>query len=395
MSKSDPTHSQQSWLKRSLQTSIASVDDLIDVRFRQLKKRFGWDGLPRIQPYIGFANNDLAWFHGRVLTNPPQELPSEDDNWWDNVLQMYQRFASEEVVGVQVEIDFAGKKHLVVTDYEGYFHLETANTPEVLDRQAWKSIAMRIVNHPRIGADTSATFSKMLTPPVSTAFGVISDIDDTVLHTGMAGLLTAARLTFLHNARTRKPLPGVAAWYRALNGQVASEAALFNPIFYVSSSPWNLFDLLEDFLELNDIPDGPILLRDLGFDHNKFLKEGHEHKLDKIVRIMTAFPELPFVLIGDSGQEDPQLYAQAAERFPKQIKVIFIRDVDPEVTSHYDAAVTTSIEVAAAHGVPMHLIRDSLTAADICRSMGLIPESTLSQIQADTVRDFNRPQATV
>ncbi len=375
--------------------SISSIDDFLDVRWRAMKQRMGWDGVPRIQPYIGFANDDLAWFHGRVLTNPPRDLPSEDDSWWDNLLQTYQRFASDEVVGVDVDIDFAGKRHRVTTDHEGYFHLETANTPDVRGTRPWQSIAMRIVGNSMISEDESATFSKMLTPPKAAKFGIISDIDDTVLHTGITGLTTAARLTFFHNARTRKPLPGVGMLYHALQTGTDVSTPQQNPIFYISSSPWNLFDLLEDFLELNDIPPGPMLLRDLGIDRNKFLKEGHDHKLEKTLRVMSAFPNLPFVLLGDSGQEDAQLYAEATKRMAGQVKVIFIRDVDPDIASSHDAKVQRSVAIASQYGVPMHLIRDSRSAADIALKMGLTAPDSVPNIEAATSEDFRRVEPTI
>jgi len=232
----------------------------------------------------------------------------------------------------------------------------------------------------------------MLTPPADAAFGIISDIDDTVLHTGITGLMTAARLTFFHNARTRKPLPGVASLYHALQKGNEPETPRQNPLFYVSSSPWNLFDLLEDFFEINNLPPGPILLRDLGFDRNKFLKEGHEHKLEKAERIMAAFPKLPFVLMGDSGQEDANLYAEAAQRHPEQVKAIFIRDVDPDADSKFDATVRAAIEKAAATKTPMFLIRDSVQASEIALELGLITPESLPAIAADTQRDKNRPE---
>jgi phosphatidate phosphatase APP1 len=376
-------------------SSISSIDDFIDVRWRTLKQKMGWDGVPRIQPYIGFANDDLAWFHGRVLTNPPKDLPSVDDTWWDNLLQTYHRFESDEVAGVDVEIDFAGKRHRVTTDHEGYFHLETANTPDVRGRQPWQSIAIRIVGSPKISPDESAVFSKMLTPPKSAKFGIISDMDDTVLHTGITGLTTAARLTFFHNARTRKPLPGVGALYHALQSGTDQSTPQQNPIFYVSSSPWNLFDLLEDFLDLNDIPLGPILLRDLGFDRNKFLKEGHEHKLEKALRIMSAFPDLSFLLFGDSGQEDARLYAEAAKQKPDQVKAIFIRDVDPGVPNEHDEVVQHSIKISEQHGVPMYLIADSRAVAQIALSMEWIAAENMSDIEAATTADLNRKQPVI
>ena len=370
-----------------IRSLIDSTDDFIDARFRNLKRRLGWDGTPSIQPYVGYANDDFAWMHGRVLTNPPKDLPSVDDNWWDNLLNTYQRLESDEVVGAEIEIDFAGKKHRVVTDEEGYFHLETSNTPDVRGVQPWKTIAMRIVNQKNVSADESLTISSMLTPPETARVGIISDMDDTVMHTGVTGLLTVARLTFLHNARTRKPLPGVATLYRAIQDGIFTDHPQNNPVWYVSSSPWNLHDLLEDFLELNGIPKGPILLRDLGFDENKFLAEGHNHKLKKAMKVMAAYPKLPFILFGDSGQEDAVLYAEAAKSNPDQIKAIFIRDVDPDEDSDYDKHVKAPIEIAKSVGVPMYLVKDSIEASQILHDMSFVTDDWLTKIAAATKRD--------
>lgn len=142
-------------------------------------------------------------------------------------------------------------------------------------------------------------------------------------------------------------------------------------------------------MELSDIPAGPILLRDLGFDENKFLKEGHEHKLRKAIKIMDAYPNLPFILFGDSGQEDPQLYSRAATERPQQVKAIFIRDVDPQSASLRDQKVQKSIEQARSVGVPMRLIETSEDAAIDLEKMGLISRYWNPTIAADVAADQN------
>ena len=116
----------------------------------------------------------------------------------------------------------------------------------------------------------------------------------------------------------------MAALYQSfLNGNAGRPV---NPIFYISSSPWNLYDLLRDFLELNEIPRGPIFLRDLGVDQTKFIKRsGHGEKLERALQIMSDFPELPFVLVGDSAQHDAGLYAEAAA-----LEKYLPAQVDPE-----------------------------------------------------------------
>ena len=233
----------------------------------------------------------------------------------------------------------------------------------------------------------------MLTAPPDAKYGIISDVDDTILHTGATEIATMAKLTFFGNARTRAPLDGVAKLYEEMQCSVDGDPA--NPIFYVSSSPWNLYDLLEDFLELNAIPRGPLLLRDLGFDDNKFLKSGHDHKLDKARRLIQTFDELPFLLFGDSGQEDARLYATAAEEFPDRIAAIFIRDIDPGVDSEHDAIVNDYVRQAAEVSVPMYLVSDSVQAAKIAIEHGWLSANALDGISAATQKDRERKEGFV
>lgn len=387
-------HNSTHWredLSRWITSSASAVDDFIDIRWQCMKKRFGWDGVPKIQPYIGYANQHRVWLHGRVLTNPPADLPQEDSSWWDNIADTYQRFASDEVAGCEVEVRLGDAIHRTTTDAEGYFFINADHRFPDSTNGLWSQAAMQIVNHPKAATEDTTATCKVMTPSSNADFGIISDVDDTILHTGATRLLTMARVTFLGNARTRLPLEGAASFYRAMQGTHRAAAAdRLNPIFYVSSSPWNLFDLLEDFLELNDIPLGPLLLRDLGFDENKFLKQGHDHKLEKTRQILNAYEHLPFVLIGDSGQEDARLYATAAEEFGTRIKAIFIRDVDPQVTSNRNNVVAAAMVRAKSAGVPMHLVCDSTQAAEIASKLNLLDESDLPAIQIATARDHDR-----
>ena len=161
---------------------------------------------------------------------------------------------------------------------------------------------------------------------------MISDIDDTVLQTDATSLLRMARATFLGNARVRMPFEGVAAFYRALHH--GSSGKSLNPMFYVSSSPWNLYDLLSEFFNLQDIPIGPVLfLRDWGLTDQGFLPTRNRvHKLGYIKEIIETFKDLAFILIGDSGQEDPEIYSEVVSLYPNRIKAVYIRNVsrDPK-----------------------------------------------------------------
>ncbi|MFN2169325.1 MAG: phosphatase domain-containing protein, partial [Anaerolineae bacterium] len=219
-----------------------------------------------------------------------------------------------------------------------------------------------------------------LIPPAAAEFGVISDIDDTVLQTYATDLLKLARTTLLHSAEERLPFAGVAEFYHAL--QAGPDSRQENPIFYLSSSPWNLYDLLVDFMALNQLPDGPLLLQDYGLDGEKVLKQGHaEHKLTRIRELFALYRDLPFVLIGDSGEHDPELYAQTIREFPGRVRAVYIRDVSD---SERDATVTALAAQAAVDGVDLVLVADSAAAARHAARNGLIDPAALPAIAATT-----------
>ena len=208
-------------------------------------------------------------------------------------------------------------------------------------------------------------------------------------HRGPKDWKIAAQLTFLGNARTRKPLLGVAKLYAALQGTR-------NPLFYVSSSPWNLYDLLDDFLELNAIPPGPIFLRDIGTDTGKFIKTaGHGHKLERARMLIERMPHLRWILLGDSGQADAELYAEAAQEFGDRIAAIYIRDVDPDVDdSVYDTGADAWIQKVAGTKVPMLRVKDSVAIAEHAATLGLLDPATIPAIIAEVRKDAARPTPT-
>ncbi|MBB3206161.1 phosphatidate phosphatase APP1 [Rhodopirellula rubra] len=376
----------KSWLTRT----ASAADDITDSGIRRIRRRFGREGVPKIQPYMGYASTDFIHLHGRVLTNPPISADYQSDRWWRNLSNAIQRFVSDEVPGVTVEATLDGQRATTTSDAEGYFHLELPRS-ESRDHVFWDIATLRILNHPRARRQSDRASCGVLSVPPDARYAIISDVDDTILHTGATDIATMAKLTFFGNARTRAPLDGVAELYEHL--QRDTHGVPTNPIFYVSSSPWNLYDLLEDFLELNAIPRGPLLLRDLGFDENKFLKSGHDHKLDKARRLIKTFDQLPFLLFGDSGQEDARLYAAAAAEFPKRIHGIFIRDIDPDLVSNHDAKVDQYVRKSAEVGVPMYLVKDSTQAAEIAIEHGWLTPEAITPIQNATRRDVKRPEA--
>ncbi len=307
-----------------------------------------------ISPYRGFGRAQELLVRGRVLVEKRITHADAAEPLWRNVLNTYRRFQSDEVANARVVASFRDAVVESVTDDEGYFLIRLQ--PRILVAAGWHDVPLRL---PELNAAANA---HVLVPPPDAAFGVISDIDDTIVVSNATSLLGMAR-SVINNAAARLPFEGIAELYRALSVER-------NPIFYVSSSPWNLYELLDDFMEINGIPHGSLLLQDWGIDETTLILDSHmDHKLVQIQTLMDYYPEMKFVLIGDSGQRDPEIYLRVIQAHAGRVVAAFIRDVTPDLR---DRAVANIIEEAKSAGVEMLYVRDSADALQHARRLGLV-----------------------
>ncbi len=344
-----------------------------------LRERMGWDTVVHICPYISFGNRHSLYIKGRVM-HDPGILSNPDDDFWENLVNMYSRLNSHEIKGAHLQVTYHDVVHNFFSDEDGYFG-ETIPMPgAVMNVKGWHYPEIELLSATVPFEKPVKAKAKVLIPSDTATFGVISDIDDTILQTNAASMIKMAWNTFANNSHTRIPFHGVAAFYRALYlGKTGKE---YNPVFYVSSSPWNLYDLLRDFIHLQGIPDGPLFLKDYGFTHNKIFTEGHQgHKPKKIKKILDAYPEMKFILIGDSGQKDPEIYADIIKDNPDRILVVYIRDV---TLDERDIQVKN---IYSAHKVEMVYSENSLTAAQHAHSKGWIDGAALPEIERVKERD--------
>jgi len=150
---------------------------------------------------------------------------------------------------------------------------------------------------------------------------VISDIDDTVKITNVRDRYELINNTFFKDF---KEAPGMADLYQNLDTHGVS-------IHYVSSSPWQLYSPLQEFMQKADFPRSSMNLKNVRFRDNTFqnlFKKGTDTKPKQIEPILKRYPDRQFILIGDSGEQDPEVYGDIATRYPSQIQKILIRKVD-------------------------------------------------------------------
>lgn len=389
MSRATDKDSRITGWKPLLHALGANVESAIDHVRHRFNRRFRPDRRLHVLAYRGFGNRERCTLSGRVLIyrEQPDAAP---DALWTSLQASYRRFETDEVPGIRVQArassstETGDKKDSpmlaeAVTDDEGYF-LFDFETPDGIDGPVL-TLDLSLPDQHDAVVDGAA---EVMLAGANARFGVISDIDDTVLITQATSLLKMMRLTLLESSESRVAFPGVAAFYEALNRGG-------NPFFYVSSSPWNLHEFLSDFMRLKGIVAGPMLLRDFGLDRDKLVAGPHlAHKLTQIRSVLDRHPDLHFLLIGDSGQHDPEVYRDIVNEYPDRILAIYIRDVSGDARDRTVAGIANEL---AAAGVDMLLVPDTLAAARHAATRGWLDEAALERVAVSVDSEHERHPA--
>lgn len=322
----------------------------VERRWDVVRRRTWGDKVPqhfRIVSYGGHGSGGSAVVRGRVLDDPEPAETIAGETPWAAVRRSVRGFLTTELPGVRLRVEVGGASVETVTDDDGYFRAEVSGARLTAP---WTEATVRLAAPYRGVAEAGATVPVRVSDERS-AYGVLSDVDDTLLVTGVQHTWTMLRQTLAGSALTRSTFPGTPELYRELAGEGER-----NPFFYVSSSPWNLHDFLLGFLAHRGFPAGPVLLRDL-------VTGGH--KRVRIDEVLGLHPHLRFVLIGDSAEHDPEIYAETVRRHPGRILAVAIREVrlDPG-----DGRVET-VTAGWDDTVPFVLAADAATIAERLREL--------------------------
>lgn len=347
----------------------------------EVKRRLRLFDPPTILAYRGHGAGRTLNVTGRIVEEKGVEPPDDDGSVLRNMINAVRRVESDELPGARVVARY-GEKDMAqgVTDQEGFFKL-VVETSQDLD-PGWHDVEIELMESMAGGGGLKAT-AEIVVPPPDAEFAVISDVDDTVLESHAADPVIEARLVLSRSARERAPMPGAVPLYRMLEGGADREG--WNPFFYVSNSGWGLYDLFERFLDHSGLPRGPLYLQDLAFLEAKSPVVGSEtHKVDTIESLLGDYPDLSFVLIGDSGQHDPETYRQIVRTAPDRIRAVLIRDVAPP---ERDREVRTIIQEIADAGVAAAAAESSISLARAAADFGLIPDDAIAEVREAMVEE--------
>jgi phosphatidate phosphatase APP1 len=294
----------------------ARAEDVVQAGLGRWLRRRGWR--PQVLPYTGYGGPGWVRVLARVLlTRPPGVEHSGDQQ----LVRGWRSFVTAPVAGAEVMVEIGGRRHVVRTDRSGYVDVVLESGLEA----GWREVALTLDGE-------TATSARVLVVAADQELGIVSDIDDTVMVTWLPRPLIAAWNTFVLHEQARRAVPGMAGLYREILGAEAGTA----PVFYLSTGAWNVAPTLRRFLSRHHFPDGPLLLTDWGPTNTGWFRSGREHKRAALRRLRRELPHLGWVLVGDDGQHDPDLYAEFAREAPQHVRAIAIRELSAgqQVLSH-------------------------------------------------------------
>lgn len=284
----------------------ARFEDAVHRAMTPRLRRRGWQAA--VEPYTGYGAPGWVRVMCRVLLTrlaPPRRRAAKIRGW--------RSFTTVPVKDAPVVIDVGGQRREAYTDRTGFVDcvLEGDLGP------GWS-----VVRISTEGAEPVEVPIRIVGPEVR--FGVVSDVDDTVMVTALPRPLLAAWNTFVLDEHARMAVPGMAVLYeRLVNANPGS------PVFYLSTGAWNVAPTLTRFLARHLYPAGPLLLTSWGPTTDRWFRSGWEHKRATLARLATDFPGIRWLLVGDDGQHDKEIYAEFVAEHSDHVAAVAIRHLSP------------------------------------------------------------------
>lgn len=287
----------------------ARFEDTVRGILRVPLRRRGWR--PRVLAHTGYGAPGWARVFGRVLLSPPKSARAPDAA--NDPQRGWRAFATMPVADHPLVVEIGDTRHEVRTDRSGY--VDVAVPVDLTP--GWHRATLTVEGAVPAVCDVRVVDG-------DEEFGIVSDIDDTVMVTWLPRPLIAAWNTFMLSETARRPVPGMAEMLREAQGPHPGTLVL-----YLSTGAWNVAPTLGRFLARHGFPAGPLLLTDWGPTNTGWFRSGTAHKRSALERLARELPSVRWLLVGDDGQHDPEVYGAFAAQHPEQVRAVAIRHLSP------------------------------------------------------------------
>ena len=292
--------------------AAAQLEDAVRSRLRGRVYQRGWRA--QLTGYTGYGC-EQGWV--RVLARVLMTRPDNGDGTPLELRRGWRSFVTIPVSDIEVRIQAGSHSYTARTDRGGYLDVRVDTDLE----PGWQTVTLTLAGE---GVNPAPVQAPVYVVSKDTTLGVVSDVDDTVMITTLPRALLAAWNTFVLNENARRQVTGMSVLYERL-ARLHPQA----PFIYLSTGAWNVAPTLTRFMSRNLYPTGPLLLTDWGPTQNGWFRSGQAHKRRSLKRLVAEFPQIRWLLIGDDGQHDPDIYSEFARKHPDAVAAVAIRHLSP------------------------------------------------------------------
>jgi len=268
-----------------------------------------------IEVYTCYGNDRNLTIEGRVLNPREFHEAKQSDPFWINLWRKLGQIINDERKNVSVSIAVNKSLFTVKTDHEGYFMMEENFPPHTLHPH--HEIKLFLTKEPQIQATCSAFI-----PSDRKQTGIISDFDDTVI---ISNVTHKARLIWqllFKNYKQREAVAGMADRFQKILSNSPDK-----PLFFITGSPRQFHNAIQKFLDYHNFPKRTLITKKIHGKNPYALFAQHDYKSEQIEKLIALYPQVKWILFGDSGEADREIYLRLAQKYPGQIQEIYIRDV--------------------------------------------------------------------
>lgn len=274
-----------------------------------------------INLYATYGNYSTLIVEGRVIDIEDvseSKSVSNDTNILLNLKENLKYFSNDEKKESAIILVVDTKAYRSKTDNEGYFSFHLT-----IDGGLKKNQMIQLFTE---DSNASQRFDVFI-PRDEKHIGIISDFDDTVIHSNVTNKLKLLSNSLLKNFKQREPISNMQKRFQKIIHTNPSKAVT---LFFVTGSPHQLQHNIHNFLSHHGFPPRVLLTKKLHGEGADSLFTTIDYKYDKIERLIKLYPHIKWVLLGDSGEKDREVYMKIVKHYPKAIEGLYIRDVKSE-----------------------------------------------------------------
>jgi phosphatidate phosphatase APP1 len=301
----------------------ARIEKQFNRRIGTTMRRLGWKDA--VVAYTGYGSQSRLRVLARVIVTADPAVASSsgrEEVWLSR--RGWRNFFTLPGVNRAVQVSVGGRVTDALTDRDGYVDITVARHGLA---PGWHHVGIR-------AGDSEPTEAPVLIIGDDVRFGIISDIDDTIITTYLPRPMLAAYNSLVLAESARVPVTGMSAMYATILRQHPGA-----PLLYLSTGSWSTQPFLERFIARHGYPAGPMLLTNWGPTNTGWFRSGPDHKRITLAALARDFPQVRWLLVGDDGQHDPAIYAEFAIKHPPNVAGIALREL-------------ASMELLLARGAP-------------------------------------------